>query len=119
MIVRFTVPGPPVGYERTGGGRTRQRFKPTKTRRFMESVQSRWFITVAGRLPADFNAKRIRVACWYVNGVHPDGDNVLKAVIDALKGRAYKGDDRKLGGSFEPPLFDKENPRTVVEVLDE
>lgn len=116
MIFRFTVPGPPVGYQRAGSRAGQAgRFTPAKTREFMKRVEWAWWQATAGKLPAGFEARYIRVMCFFKNGVHPDPDNVKHGVIDALKRRAYAKDDRRIGSSVDWVERDK-NPRTEVEV---
>lgn len=94
---------------------------------YLQGVQM--FAKMAGiRLP--LIAKRdapllIHTVSYFKNGVHPDPENVRKAVSDALfytgKGGRGKGSgDKYCGGSFLPPLYDKENPRVeiIIEELD-
>lgn len=65
---------------------------------------------------------KVRTVAFFKNGNHPDPENVNKGVRDALfydeekklRGGSGKGDDKYTGGSFEPPLYDKENPRVIV-----
>ena len=74
----------------------------------------------------------IRTVAYFKDGSHPDPGNVQKGVCDALfydpekaalaklkrKKGTGKGDDKHTGGSFAPPLYDKENPRVVVIIRD-
>lgn len=125
-VIRFVVQGPPVGKERARfGGFSKERpgkpsrpihYTPTKTKDYEKRVRLLFGLAALGKLPPGFNARRIRVVCFFKNGIHPDPDNVKHAVIDALKGVAYKKDDRNIGSSVEPPLFDKLSPRVEVEV---
>ena len=126
--VEFDVPGPPVGKQRARQGWTRGPvprqifYTPKGTVDYERRVLARFS---AALMTARFQfgvkvsmapeAKRIEVRCFFRNGHHPDPDNVLKLVIDALKGRAYQKDDRHLA-SAAVPAIDKGNPRIEVVV---
>lgn len=122
---RFVIPGKPVGYVATT---RRGKWKP-EYQRFAEYAKHvRMCARAAGIHIPVVSTKRmpltIRTIAYFPNGVHCDPGNVQKGVVDALfydegktRGRR-KGDDKYTGGSFPPPLYDKENPRVVVIIKD-
>lgn len=57
---------------------------------------------------------RIQTRAFFENGVHSDPENVHKGIVDALfynPDKKRRGSDKHTGGQFEPPLYDKANPR--------
>lgn len=58
----------------------------------------------------------VETQAFFEHGTHPDPENVHKGIKDALfYGLAGKGGgDKYTGGSYDPPLYDRENPRVVV-----
>lgn len=124
LLARFVVPGIPVGYKTTTYN---AKYVNKDYRKYVEyKKQVQLFARAAGlELPLlatkDYPMK-VRTVAFFKNGNHPDPENVNKGVRDALfydeekKGRSGsgKGDDKHTGGSFEPPLYDKENPHVVV-----
>lgn len=116
MIVRFTVEGPPVGKHRARRGAGGRFYTPTPTRHYESRIREAFALASLGKLPKGFDAQWIRVRCFFKNGVHPDPDNVKHSVIDALKGRAYQKDDRRLGSIAYPAEIDRERPRIEVEI---
>ncbi len=110
--MRFIVEGPPVGKERPRKGRGRHFYTPEKTTRF-ESAVAMAFLKVARRR-LEPPAISVHVRCFFKNRAHPDPDNVLKAVLDALTGMAYPH-DRYLGSSVTCE-YDAARPRIEVEV---
>lgn len=124
---RFTVPGNAVGFKTT-----------TKRSKHSEDYQKyvdykklvQLHAKASGiRLPLVATKDRpltIRTVAYFKNGNHPDPGNVQKGVTDALfydadkvvGKRTRKGNDKYTGGSFPPPLYDKDNPRVVVIIKD-
>lgn len=135
---RFTVPGNPVGYVAT----TSRGKWTAEYQKFAEYAKLvRLHARAAGiQIPLLATKNRplvIRTIAHFANGRHPDPGNVQKGVVDALfydeekaalaklyrkmgkkKRTTGKGDDKQTGGSFPPPLYDKENPRVVVIIKD-
>lgn len=141
---RFIIPGKPVGYVAT----THRGKWTLNYQRFATYAKHvRACAKAAGiHIPVVATKKKpltIRTVAYFPNGIHCDPGNVQKGVVDALfydeeaaamakflkkagkklsvkKGvrRTGKGDDKHTGGSFPPPLYDKENPRVVVIIKD-
>lgn len=60
---------------------------------------------------------KIHTVAYFQNGVHPDPENVRKGIVDALfyaRGQPKGSGDKHVGGSHEPPLYDKTAPRVEV-----
>ena len=114
--VRFEIPGKPVAFIAAWD---KQDWK--KKRAYMEWVQ---FVRICARR-AGFDAEPatkampicIHTRCWFKNGVHPDPENVHKAVVDALM-YELKNRDKYTGGAFPAPLYDPLNPRVEIVIAD-
>ena len=55
---------------------------------------------------------RVDVWCYFPSGIHPDPENVRKGIVDAL----YPGGDKFVFGYHHHPLYDKQQPRVLVEI---
>lgn len=117
-IVTFEIPGPPVGYTIQLGRFANTKVKQ-KYREFKKLVQSLAPI----QLPLVASREKpviVETECFFVNGIHPDPENVHKGVKDALfwvkSGMGKGAGDKYTGGHYEPPQYDKLNPRTIVTV---
>ena len=117
----FTVPGPPVGKQRARKGRGGRWYTPAATRRFERSVAA-CFLQVKSQaerrgwsLVVVTKAVELEVECYFADGRRRDGDNVLKAVSDALNGIAYR-DDSQIVRAVVTKAIDRLEPRTVVKV---
>jgi isopentenyl diphosphate isomerase/L-lactate dehydrogenase-like FMN-dependent dehydrogenase len=123
---KFVVPGLAVGFKTTT-----KRSKFNKD--YQKYVKYKAFVQLLARasgmrLPLVATKDRplmIRTVAYFKNGTHPDPENVHKGITDALfyredkvKGKTGKGNDKYTGGSFPPPLYDKDNPRVIVIVKD-
>ena len=63
----------------------------------------------------------IHTSAWFRTSVHADPENIRKGISDALfyAGKGERGSaDKYTGGSFEAPLYDPDNPRVEVTILD-
>lgn len=58
---------------------------------------------------------KLRMKFYFPNRNHPDPSNTLKVFLDALEGEIYENDKWVLVDLLKPE-FDKENPRTEIEV---
>lgn len=120
----FTIYGDPQGYYAQAGRNIHAMGKKHKER--AEKYRDwqccvRAFATVAKiKLPLKATKEQpldIRTVSYFASGVHCDPGNVQKGVVDAL---FYGGSgDKYTGGSFPPPLYDKENPRIEVTITGE
>ena len=107
MIVKFTVPGEPVGKGRPRFTRSGHTYTPDKTRDYEEAV--RWSYRSASQQCIESEAVGVLIYAYYkipksaskadrekmLKGdirpkKKPDIDNISKAVLDALNGLAYK-----------------------------
>lgn len=61
------------------------------------------------------NQAWIRTKAFFKNGVHSDPENCHKAIKDALFYKAKSG-DKFTGGTYWGPMYDKENPRIIVNI---
>ena len=129
MILRFTVPGHPIGKARprhTKGGHT---YTPKKTRDYEKAVAfaakgAMAFSTVAGDgdpsrhytlvWPMDATY-RVSIHAYCKNGVRSDCDNILKAALDGMQGVVYDN-DKSVTRAEVTVATDRENPRLEVEV---
>ena len=126
------IPGQPVGkgrprfYKR---GRYTKVFTPEKTKKYEERVA----VFAAGKcIPREVP---VRIECLFIfqrpkrlmrrkdpDGLllmtsKPDGDNVLKAVLDGLNGVAYQDDAQVTDSSFRKRYSEKDRgPRVVVNI---
>lgn len=111
-MIAFEVPGQPVGWQRSGSGKFAHRFTPKKTRVYERMIAQCCQIAMVGQpkltgalaisitafmgIPKSWSkvmrtaAAENRLPCT----AKPDGDNILKAVCDALNGVAYEDDAR-------------------------
>lgn len=134
MIIKFTVPGEPVGKGRPrvvrNGGFSRT-YTPEKTASY-ENLVKLEFQRQGGRMLKD-GPLAMRVVAWYgiprsaskrkqeamVGGLirptkKPDCDNVAKIVADALNGLAYRDDSQMVALHVEKRFG--EEPRVDVEI---
>jgi len=108
-MMRFTVPGPPVGKARARTVLSRGRvhsYTPNKTTAYESTVRLAFTAAYPGHVPLDGPlAVSVRAFFWppdryrHQTGIEsiphttrPDGDNVLKAVADAGNGVIWRDD---------------------------
>ncbi len=115
MSIFFVVPGHPVGYKRTtqegckfdAGYKRYQEYKDSVVSAFLDQVPGNWGHPKP--LTTTKNQKaRVDTFIYFKSGIHPDPDNVQKAILDSL----FKS-DKYCAGSFDYD-YDKENPRVEV-----
>lgn len=113
----FVIYGPPVGYT-TNNGRFYNTARKKKYLDYKKHVQE----TCPFKLPFEATKQNpviITTRAYFVNGTHPDPENVHKGMKDAIfyvaKGTKGSG-DKYTGGHYSSPLYDAENPRVEVTV---
>jgi len=133
MKIAFTVEGEPRGKERPRFGNSRQVYTPDKTTfyenqikiayyeqcgnvKFTEESQLELFVKAYYKIPKNTSKKKKQTM---LSGKirptkKPDGDNILKAVADALNGVCYKDDKCLIKMSIEK--FYSDVPRIEVTV---
>ncbi len=116
ILYQFTVPGKPVGYYAQGKyPNWKRKTEYTNYKRLVQQYALAIGIP-GGRLQASRDAPLlIHTRAYFASGVHCDSENAHKGIVDSL---FYKqpGGDRWVGGSFLPPLYDKDNPRVEVTI---
>ena len=112
--VSFTVPGKPVGYTiimgKFYGGKRKKEYLEYK-----KLVQLVIPATLRGITASRDKPVTVTTKAFFINGTHPDPENVHKGIKDALFYEA-KGGDKYTGGSYSPPLYHKANPHVDVTV---
>lgn len=138
MIVKFTIPGEPVGKARPRINTfTHKAYTPEKTAsyeswvrmcylqdykdtKFPDDAQLYVHIDAFFQIPA--SSSRVKVEKM-VNGLirptkKPDFDNIGKAVCDALNGIAYR-DDAAIVSAYITKRYEYNNPHVTVTISDE
>ena len=111
MMIAFTVPGKPQGKARPRFNRKcKKPYTPKRTSEYEELVKASYLqssckrVKLTGEIKARINAyfpipksetkeRRLKMlGGWIKPTVKPDADNIIKAVLDALNGYAYKDD---------------------------
>lgn len=133
MIIKITVPGPAKGKESVRRGMYGNEYIPRMTREFMNAVTDRYgdayffegpvFMEVYPYfpIPKSYTKKeRQEIADNdYLYLKKPDGDNILKAVKDALNKHAYPDDCRVVYEMcFRRYAKEGEEPRTEIVLYD-
>lgn len=132
MILQFTVPGRPIGSARPRVTRNGT-YIPKRTKMYMNDVRRSYaksyffdgpvFMEVHAYFPIPKSAtKKERKLIEEMNYLYtkkPDGDNVLKAVKDALNRNAYNDDAQVVYESIIRKYAKPgEEPRTEVVLYD-
>ena len=122
-MIKFTVPGDPVGYLRMTQGDLKllriplYKLRPENLRRrsqierYQDYKKLVWLMSVNKGI--DRNPKKkvlLRTMSYFANGRHPDAENCHKAVSDALF-----TNDKMVCGSFDFG-YDPARPRVEVEI---
>lgn len=136
MIYSFVVPGKPQGKARPRfDSRRKVTYTPQKTKDYEELVRSSFIMSCKGSAPLE-GAIRARIIAFYpipksatksvrkamADGkiyptVKPDLDNIIKAVLDALNGYAYKDDAAIVDIKVKKRYSEK--PKVFVTLADE
>lgn len=115
QAIRFIVPGEPLGY-RTAG---RYGHNKVSVRVHAWNDAIRDAATSIGVSTPLFCDKAypviVDIRAYYSSRLHCDPGNTHKGLIDALFYKSTSG-DKYTGGAFDLPYYDKENPRTLVEL---
>ena len=133
MKIKFIVEGEPKGKERPRFGNRGQVYTPDKTTtyqnqikfayyeqcgnvKFPEDNQLELFVKAYYKIPKSASKKRkVAMLSEQIRPTKkPDGDNILKAVADALNGVCYKDDKCLIKMSIEK--FYSDVPRIEVTV---
>lgn len=132
MILKFTIPGKAVGKARPRVTR-HGTYTPKGTLEYMRSVKNAYadryyfgenvFMEVTAYFPLPKSASKKELKFYaendYLYAKKPDGDNVLKAIKDALNGIAYRDDACVVYEScLRKYAKPGEKPRTVVLLYD-
>lgn len=125
--LRFTVLGAPCGFVAAGHRQWSKRTSKAwtyakKVRKTLKDHIEGGGITVDAVSPDEMHLVankdaplRIATVAHFVNGTHPDPENVHKLVKDSLFHKA-PGGDKHTGGLYAPPRYDKDLPRVEVMV---
>ena len=113
-VLEFVVPGAPVGYTVMAGKWSHRKTKYVAYKKYVQECCEANGISLPLLASKECFA-RIVTKSYFVNGVHPDPENVHKGVKDAMFYKA-KGGDKYTGGEYSHPLYDKENPRVEVRI---
>jgi len=122
LSFRFIVPGKPQPKQRARKGIGGRFYTPQETRDYAKLVKSCAWAAMAqagmlqrGVWPLDAQY-RVQIQIYPPNRRVPDGDNVLKAIQDGLKGLVWSDDRLTVGGSYWTHDPDAARPRVEVEV---
>ena len=113
--IRITIPGEPLGYNTALRSWNR---KSVSVRKWYVKV-CEYFNKAGVSTPLfadDVYPVHIHVTAYYGSARHCDPGNTHKGLIDALFYKSVGPGDKFVGGSFDVPLYDAENPRTEVEM---
>lgn len=123
MSTTIFIPGRPIPQQRTGGGKTKKRFDPKRSRDYKQYVAQ--FLALHRKelkvkepwagpcsLILDFKFRRPksgpnRMAHYHI--VKPDADNLTKAIKDAAKGILYVDDCQVCLSSQSKTYVDKDD----------
>jgi len=111
IAIYITVPGKPVGKERPRMGKHGV-YTPTKTKKFERLV----YVSALERRPWGWSREGrfdIEVSCYFPDLHRRDVDNVLKSVMDGMKGVIYD-DDAQVSVAKVKGMLDRERPRTEI-----
>jgi len=124
----FSIPGPPVGWQRPGKARSGHRYTPTNTREYEEAVALSAMaarvpllphaqITIACRIPVRRTVRKTLPDKLHEPRMRPDLDNVLKAILDGMENTAYGNDRDVLGFSMRWQFITAKNYKPETEVI--
>ena len=113
----FIVPGKPQGKQRPRLGRNGCVYTPKATTKYEAEVRKCCLIEMSRRRVRKGHAGdvRVEVRCFFPDARRRDGDNVLKAVQDALNDFLWV-DDCQVSCATVRTAIDRTCPRTEVMV---
>ena len=113
----FVVDGTPQGKQRPRFTRDGRCYTPKSTKKYEAAVRARCLCAMVEReIPKGCGgAVAITVSCFFPDARRRDGDNVLKAVQDALNGFLWV-DDSQVNCATVRTAIDRAFPRTEVAV---
>ena len=124
----FTIPGPPVPKGRWRSGfdkatRKRVAYTPTRTKEYQELVAACGMEAYAKDRPVGWPVTDQQMKCvlmiYHCKAIShphtPDGDNVEKAVLDALQKVLYKN-DKYVTDVHKISHYNDDNPRVEVRI---
>lgn len=111
-VVSFVVYGQPRGFQ-SGAGKWNKR--TALSRRYYDMVVDR---AESLGLKVPLYAEEaypvfLFTTCYFDTHQHCDPDNAHKGIKDALFYKA-KGGDKYTYGAYDPPLYDRPNPRCII-----
>ena len=119
LSIKFTVSGKVRGKERARKGKYGNWYTPEKTRKYQRNVGWEAIRAISAdsdlRIAQLSKRERASVDMWphHKGKRHPDGDNVEKLVLDALKGVCYQ-DDKEVAGHHH--LWQTGEDKLIVQV---
>lgn len=115
--VTFTVPGPPVPWQRAGRGKGHS-YTQDATKRYQRSIAYRFLAVRPAEWKLD-QAYTVTVIATFADARRRDVDNILKTVMDALNGVAWEDDSQVRRGVVEHTLPHREGAGIVVTIEQE
>ena len=113
--ITFTVLGDPVPYT-TMTYRSKWTARARKAVKYQENVRM-CALSATQRIPKPKKSTPVLIhtRCYFRNGRHGDTLNVNKICQDALWPHKAGG-DKYTGGSYDPPMYDPDNPRVEITI---
>lgn len=125
MIVRYVVPGAPVGQNRNGAKGTRAYGKTPEQKAFTTRLAA-YGINARRRAGWETTTDKVTVGIvvWF-DSERPDIDSPEKAILDSLEvsrpklhrpGAAFLANDRQVSGKATARGVDPKNPRVEITI---
>lgn len=106
QVLRYSVPGRPVGKQRPRATKRGVVYTPPETRKYEQhALQCARGALANSDLALSWPMRgiyHVTLAIYCGPGAMPDGDNVHKSIVDAAIGVLWE-DDCQVGGTFLPP----------------
>jgi len=119
MTQTLNILGDPGGYYSQGARPNWKRMKAYHAwKAYVQATAAAQGITLPLTAKAD-SPLIIGTRAFFRNGTHPDPENVHKGIVDALfydPRKERRGSDKHTGGTFQPPMYDAENPRVEITI---